>query len=675
MSFLDPTAMLVAAGLTIPPLIALYFLKLKRNVKLVASTLLWKKSVEDLQVNAPFQRLRSSLLLLLQLLILIAGAIALGKPMFQTAQRYEGTSILLIDQSASMGILEEGGQSRLDIAKEEAKRRIENLEDGARAMIVAFCDRPTVISSFDTDKEALKRKIDSIEQTQSRSRLAEAVQLAEAHTQNIMIGTSQAGNDITPVSAAPPASVFLFTDGRIEDAADVSIQRLDVTKIQMVTVGQRSDNVGIMAMDARRNYESPENLSVTATIRNFGPEPVTLDAVLYIEGELLDVQTLVLTAGPSVETQKETPDVLQPNPGSIGVIAFDEVEFEGGGLVEVRLRIDDALTADNRAWTIIQPPRHLRVLLVSDGNIFLEHALATLAIQVEKMTPKQYEDASDDVLLDGDRSAFDVVMFDNHNTDRLAQGNYFFWGSIPQIEGVRIGETVSDQVIFNWDETHPVLRHVAIETLFVYEWLDITLPPEAISIIEGERSDVLAYLTRGGSQYLIAAFTLIGHDAAGNALMNTFWPSTVDFVVFMQNAVNFLGSNIVTIGQRSVVPGEPVTMPVPAKVDTIAIERPDGSIEHVNVRGAQSIHYARTRMVGPFHLEPGVKGSDTFAVNLYNPTESWVAPSTWMSLGADSLESRAGSTEINEPAWPYVLMAMLVILLLEWVVYNQRVFV
>ena len=80
-------------------------------------------------------------------------------------------------------------------------------------------------------------------------------------------------------------------------------------------------------------------------------------------------------------------------------------------------------------------------------------------------------------------------------------------------------------------------------------------------------------------------------------------------------------------------------------------------------------------MDGAFHLEPGVEGSDTFAVNLYNPIESWVAPSTWMPLGADSLESRAGSTEINEPAWPYVLMAMLVILLLEWVVYNRRVFV
>ncbi|MCH8242624.1 MAG: BatA domain-containing protein, partial [Planctomycetes bacterium] len=77
MSFLSPATIALAAGLTVPPLIALYFLKLKRSVRLVPSTLLWKKSVEDLHVNSPFQRLRSSVLLLLQLLVLLLAALAL----------------------------------------------------------------------------------------------------------------------------------------------------------------------------------------------------------------------------------------------------------------------------------------------------------------------------------------------------------------------------------------------------------------------------------------------------------------------------------------------------------------------------------------------------------------------------------------------------------------------
>ena len=57
--------------LLVPPaIIALYFLKLRRQPLQVPSTYLWSRAIEDLHVNSLWQRLRQSLLLLLQLLLI-----------------------------------------------------------------------------------------------------------------------------------------------------------------------------------------------------------------------------------------------------------------------------------------------------------------------------------------------------------------------------------------------------------------------------------------------------------------------------------------------------------------------------------------------------------------------------------------------------------------------------
>lgn len=56
MSFLSPLALL--GLLFVPVVLAMYLLKLRRDERIVPSTLLWQRLLTDVEANAPWQRLR-----------------------------------------------------------------------------------------------------------------------------------------------------------------------------------------------------------------------------------------------------------------------------------------------------------------------------------------------------------------------------------------------------------------------------------------------------------------------------------------------------------------------------------------------------------------------------------------------------------------------------------------
>ncbi len=684
MSFLAGwTAIAITAAVTVPPLVALYFLKLRRQAVPVSTTMLWRRAVEDLQVNAPFQRIRNNLLLWLQLLILLLAAFALGKPIFEARQSDKDTLVLLLDNSASMNVEEAERQTRLDVAKRQARTAIDNMPDGGRAMIISFADRADIVSAFDTDKQALKAKIDEIEPTESTTRLTEGIALAEAYMQNLIIAGDQKGQDIEVKSSAGPARVMILTDGNIADAATLTVKNLPTDNIEVVGIGDRTDNVGIVGMDATRRYEHPETLEVFAMVRNFGDSKVTLDAHLYINDDHVDVQTMTLEPGhlppadkpDSADTGAAVVDSALPA-GSVASVAFDDVQYEGSGIVEVRLQVDDALAADNKAWTVIPPPRNVAVLLVSEGDVFLQRLLPTLPISLETVTPAEYEQASEDDITVGGRSKYDVVILENHSTDRLPPGSYLFLGGVPKIDGVSAGGLIKDEVIFNWDDTHAVLRYVAVDTIHVFQWLRLNLPSSAQVIMEGESSPVMALLYQDGRQYLISAFGLIANDdVTGEPMLNTDWVVKAHFPIFVYNAIQYLADAITPSGQRSIQPGEPMEFPVEKGVTTVRIRRPDGFVDRIDTGEQPTVTYARTRRAGIYTADPVPEARAKVAVNLFSDAESDIAPRRKLTLSGEQVSAEQGIRRVNKPFWPWLLVAMVVVLAIEWAIYSKRVFV
>src|SRR5215475_14110091 len=105
MNWISPWLAVWAGAITIPSLIILYFLKLRRRDVEISTTLLWKKAIEDLQANAPFQKLRRNILLLLQLLALGAALVAVGQPQVKGDAPLGAKHVIVIDRSASMSAM------------------------------------------------------------------------------------------------------------------------------------------------------------------------------------------------------------------------------------------------------------------------------------------------------------------------------------------------------------------------------------------------------------------------------------------------------------------------------------------------------------------------------------------------------------------------------------------
>src|SRR5437764_1107989 len=100
MGILAPVGLLL--GLLAIPIIIFYMLRLRRQEITVSSNLLWRQVTQDRQANAPWQRLRRNLLLLLQLLVLAGLVAAVARPFVLTSAPAAGNLVVVLDGSASM---------------------------------------------------------------------------------------------------------------------------------------------------------------------------------------------------------------------------------------------------------------------------------------------------------------------------------------------------------------------------------------------------------------------------------------------------------------------------------------------------------------------------------------------------------------------------------------------
>ena len=235
-----------------PAIVALYFLKLRRQPLEVPSTYLWHKSIEDLHVNSLWQRIRQSLLLYLQLLLMLLVIFALLRPGWRSEKQVEERNILLIDNSASMSATDVA-PTRLAEAKRRALAIVDNMQtedereeikrqlggqtsamverdSPYKAMVVSFSDTARVEQGWTSNSRELRRAIENIKPTNRPTAIGEALRVAAGLANpggGLINTTSIKGPGEDQIIESQPAKLFIFSDGKFPAVQGFSMGALD----------------------------------------------------------------------------------------------------------------------------------------------------------------------------------------------------------------------------------------------------------------------------------------------------------------------------------------------------------------------------------------------------------------------------------------------------------------
>ncbi len=695
----------------VPPLLVLlYFLKLKRKPLAVPSTFLWKKSIEDLHVNALFQWLRQNVLLLLQLLAILAMIYGLLAPRFHASKGTGKHYILMIDNSASMSATDVDG-GRLERAKLEALKEIDAATDEDNGMIIVFNSAAEIRQSYTSNRHLLRNVVKAIEPTQRPTRIDEALTLADSlanptrSTQDAAVAPAdpEPGKErvYVPIEGID-TEVHLYSDGRFPDAPNFALGRLRLQYHAVGTPGPEAvDNVAIVNFNAVRDETDPTKLQVFARLLNFGPKSVKvqMQVDVRVEGRLDKVYPIknVELAGREVvrgePSEKEKPQAPQEKdvPGESG-ITFDLTDYDDRAELVVSGKLvnhKDAFPLDDAAWLVVGVVRKAKVLLVGPSNpildaFFNESATRDVA-DITRLSPEELKDPAK--YIDPARSgAFDLTIFDRcapSREDELPRGNTFFIGYPPPpwvfSEDEKVEKRavkVENPSIKGWANQHGVLRYLAgLHEVGIGEAFRLTgLPPRTPRLLEGDQDvSLMVALSRGSYTDVVLCFPILTDKGE----WNTNWPLLPSFPLFWRNVLYTLGNIRDAAGDENVQPGQVKLIRPSGKVPKISVTDPKGG-KTVLERGTRAdFVFGSTDRVGIYRAEWELDGQADwrrFAVNLLDPDESNIEPRTTVQIGSESV---AASTTRSQPRelWKLFVLAGLLVLLGEWYVYNKRIFV
>jgi Ca-activated chloride channel homolog len=621
MNFLAPLAFAFSA-LSIP-IILLYMLRLRRTEKPISSSFLWKHLVRDREANAPWQRLRFSWLLLLQLLILLALVLALARPFVEVQTVSAGQIVLLLDASASMNATDMG-DSRFERAKEQALDLVGTLGGDDTMTVIRVADVPEVLASSSRNRSELRDAINDAQAGETAADWTAAMTLAASRSQLV--------EDL---------QVVIVSDGGLPaDLPEIP------GEIRLVTVGESSENLAISALATRDIPGSSPQLF--AQITNYGTQDSEVIFSIELNGELFSAQRYTVAA-------QDHADVIVPN------LPLDFGTLRAVLSPPAAATVPDYLALDNEAYAVQEIRSAGEVLLVTERNIFLTQIFGSLpGVRLTQARPDSGLPAGE----------FDLYVFDGWLPDTLPDGDLFIINPPSSTGLFTVGAAVED---INQARAESVLPDNPLTQYLDFADVNIsTFRP--ISDYESWGQSLVT--SRSGNPLLLAG-EVDGRQAAvlSFALQDSDLPLQLTYPIMMANLIQWYTPPRFVDVASQVAPGTALVLR-PLDGNTVQVTMPNEDDQTFSLSDSvpQAL-FAETRQTGVYRVDvkegDEILGTEYFAVNLFDAGESDITPRDSVIVGTTEIAESSREETGQRELWQYLALLGLAILLLEWMYYHR----
>ena len=580
------------------------------------SLLLWSRVLNDQRVNSPFQKFKRHLLLLLQILALAALVLAASAPFIMGGVSAAKRIPIIIDTSASMAALAPGGGlSRLERAKNMARKMIEGKRSGTEFALISFADTAHAECGFTTNANVLLDALDRVKAKDVPSNIEDAMRIAMAMARDHHFEEAE-----------------LFSDGNFPASARVGLS----FKLNYHKISDDAPNLGITALAAKRS----ENDEWTVFVE--------------IGGTKSDLKAMLVL--------KRNGEKIGEEPCSTGPDSSARVEFQIPGKEASGLEVslvpsgEDALASDNVAYLELPVARPLNVAVAPElraVSLALRGVDGVVLLPWKKGAPPP--------------SAVDLIITDTPVTQDVP-GTVVNFGFVPdQLRDV-LAITPRNEVVVDWRRDAPLLRHVNLAELSLFD---------GGKFLKGASERDLDNLGYETLVYGDGGPLVLMKDDGGNIeydflmrLTRSTLTYRIAFPIMMKNICEIArlkaGLASVTANKTGVLPD--IRLAPNEKCQVVA---PDGTGSTETTAFDGLLVGIPAPLAGEYVVAAKGETAAKIGVALLNPSETSLAGTDKIEFNEVKVAAGASTASVPKTLWRYLAIAAMIMLFLEWWVFNQ----